>query len=789
MFQFRSISTKFILFISLLIVLSVGVFVGIIVELGKQSRSSVKETNEALMTDALQKEWEEKGRAMASLLSIQFVQPMYELDVSKMQSMASLTLKEKRFDYIYVLDSKGTVLVDASEGHGVMGQVLTDKVSKTALAAGDVIAQRSSNTVDIAAPIVAGTKRLGVVRIGFSTEGIKETTAIMTSMVGDSIDQVFAVTMKKVLFLLPVIVFPAVVIGWFLARGLTVPIRELVLGTEKIAKGDLGHLIKIESTDEIGQLASAFNKMTGDLQRTTVSRNYVDNIIQSMADTLIVVDSDGTIETVNLALCDLLGYEKEEVIGKPVATVFAKEEQARMGQVFGDFVKQGRIHNVDTIYVSREGRKTPVSFAGSVMRGADGKIRGLICVATNVTERKRMEEVLHNSEERYKRLARMSPDIIFTVDPDGMFTFLSEAVRDLGYEPEELVGKHFSTIMPPDEVEAVSRSGVLPRYTGGRAHGVDAPKLFDERRVGERKTKNLEISLLTKDAERQSRDSSEPVSGRRVVEVTTSGLYTEDADTKEKTFLGTIGVLRDITARKRAEKEFEKTMEELGRSNAELEQFAYVASHDLKEPLAVILGYLQQIKRHSGGTLEEKVEGFVDRAMEGTVRLESLINGLLVYSRIGAGGEELKPTDCSDIIKWVLGDLKTAVDESDGEVAHSKLPTVMADPTQLGQLFQNLIGNAVKFHGDTPPKVHISAVAKGREWQFSVRDNGIGINPKDINHIFDIFRRMHDRKTYPGTGIGLSICKKIVERHGGRIWVESEPGKGSTFHFTILRQS
>lgn len=789
MFQFKSISTKFILFISLLIVLSVGVFVGIIVELGKQSRSSVKETNEALMTDALQKEWEEKGRAMASLLAIQFVQPMYELDVSKMQSMASLTLKEKRFDYIYVLDSKGTVLVDATEGYGLMGQALTDKVSKTALAAEDVIVQRSSNTVDIAAPVVAGTKRLGVVRIGFSTEGIKKTTAIMTSMVGDSIDQVFAVTMKKVLFLLPVIVFPAVVIGWFLARGLTVPIRALALGTERIAKGDLGHQIKIESTDEIGQLASAFNKMTGDLQRITVSRNYVDNIIQSMADTLIVVDSDGTIETVNLALCDLLGYEKEELIGKPVATVFAEEEQARVGQMFGDFVRQGLIHNVDTIYVSKEGRKIPVSFTGSVMHRADGKIRGLICVATNVAVRKRMEEALRNSEERYKRLARMSPGIIFTIDPKGIFTFLNEAIRELGYEPEELVGKHFSTIMPPDEVEAVSRSGVLPRYTGGKARDVDAPKLFDERRAGERKTKNLEISLLTKDAKKQSRDSSEPVSGRRVVEVTTSGLYTEDAGTNEKTFLGTIGVLQDITERKRAEEELEKTIKELGRSNAELEQFAYVASHDLKEPLVVILGYLQQIKRHSGGTLEENVEKFVNRAVEGTIRMESLINDLLVYSRIGTGDEELKPTDCSDIIERVLDNLKTAVDESDIEVTHGKLPTVMADPTQLGLLFQNLIGNAVKFHGDAPSKVHISAVAKGRGWQFSVRDNGIGISSKDINHIFDIFRRMHDRKKYPGTGIGLSICKKIVERHGGRIWVESESGKGSTFHFTIPQPS
>ncbi|MCP4366430.1 MAG: PAS domain S-box protein [Planctomycetes bacterium] len=753
MFQFRSISTKFILFVSLLVLLSVGVFVGVIVELGKQSRSSVKKTNEALTAEALRKEWEEKGRAMASLLAIQFVQPMYELDVSKMQSLAGSTLKERCFNYVYVLDTKGLVLVDAAEGSALMGRVLTDEVTKKALVAKDVIVQRHSDMVDIAAPVVAGTKRLGTVRIGFSTEGIRKTTATITGKIGDDIDRAFVVTMKKVLFLLPLIVLPAVVIGWLFVRGLMSPIRDLVLGMEKIAKGDLTYQVRSDSEDEIGRLASSFNKMAGELQRITVSRNYVDNIIKSMLDMLIVVEPDGTIKTVNPAVCNLLGYEEEEIVGRQVATIFAEEEQVRMGQVFGNLVRQGSIHDVDTSLVSSSGRKVSVIFAGSVTCSSGGEIEGIICVATNITERKRAEERLRESEEKYRRLIGTANDAIILEDAEtGIILEVNKRAEEMiGLPAEQIVGMHLTQIHPADEAE---------RYKKG---------FEDVVRKG-RKTSTEDLFVSHKDGLKIPVEISSSVidlSGKKVVQAT----------------------FRDITERKQAERELKKTMEELGRSNAELEQFAHVASHDLKEPLVVILGYLQQIKRHSKGTLEENIEGFVDRAMEGTTRMENLINDLLMYSRVGGGGEELKPTDCSDIIEWVLGNLKTTVEESGAEVTHDKLPTVLANPDQLVQLFQNLIGNAIKFHGDEPPKVHISAAAKDGEWQFSVRDNGIGISSKDIDHVFEIFKRMHDKKVYPGTGIGLSICKKIVEHHGGRIWVESEPGKGSTFHFTVTQQT
>src|SRR3989338_1197873 len=395
MFQFKSISTKFIAFVSLLIFLSVGLFVVIIIYLSRQSRSKVKETNEALMADALREEWEEKGRAIASLLAIQFVQPMYELDVSRMHYLASLTLKEKGFGYIYVQDDKGRVLVDATGGAELMGGVLLDEITKKAFAAEGVLVQKLSNSlVDIAAPIMAGTKRLGIVRIGLSTENIQKTTAIMTDKVGDSVDQVREITLRKVVFLLPVTVLPAMIVGWILVHGLTMPIRELVVGTERIARGDLTFRIKTKSRDEIGQLTASFNKMTEDLQKTTVSKDYVDNIIESMADTLIVATPKAAIQSVNRATCDLLGYREDELIGKPITVIFGKDGQQPKETRFDDLVEKGSIRSVETNYLTRDGRKIPMLFSGVVMRGDDGEVQGIVCVAKDITERKRTEEAI-----------------------------------------------------------------------------------------------------------------------------------------------------------------------------------------------------------------------------------------------------------------------------------------------------------------------------------------------------------------------------------------------------------
>jgi light-regulated signal transduction histidine kinase (bacteriophytochrome) len=224
---------------------------------------------------------------------------------------------------------------------------------------------------------------------------------------------------------------------------------------------------------------------------------------------------------------------------------------------------------------------------------------------------------------------------------------------------------------------------------------------------------------------------------------------------------------------------------EMQRSNTELEQFAYVISHDLQEPLRMVSSYTQLLAKRYRNELDSDADEFITYAVDGAKRMQTLLHDLLGYSRVGTRGKPFGLVNCEHIVQQATANLKIAIEENAASVTYDVLPTVMGDEGQLVQLFQNLIGNALKFRREEPPSIHISAQRRNNVVTFSVKDNGIGIDPRQSQSIFEIFRRLHTREEYPGTGMGLAICKKIVERHGGNISVQSRPGEGSTFHFSI----
>ncbi|MHB8216945.1 MAG: sensor histidine kinase [Candidatus Sulfotelmatobacter sp.] len=237
--------------------------------------------------------------------------------------------------------------------------------------------------------------------------------------------------------------------------------------------------------------------------------------------------------------------------------------------------------------------------------------------------------------------------------------------------------------------------------------------------------------------------------------------------------------------RHQAEEKLAKKVDELARSNADLEQFAYVASHDLQEPLRMVAAYTQLLSERYKGKLDESADKFIGYASEGALRMQVLIQDLLAFSRVGRVDADYASVDCNAVMEEVRKSLASAIQESDAVLAHADLPAIWGNPTQMAQVFQNLIGNAIKFRGTKPPEIFVHAERAGQQWLFSVTDNGIGIAPEFAENIFVVFQRLHPRTEYSGNGIGLAICKKIVERLGGKIWVESQAGSGSTFKFTV----
>ncbi len=476
------------------------------------------------------------------------------------------------------------------------------------------------------------------------------------------------------------------------------------------------------------------------------ARIFAETIIANVPEVVYSLDRSLHPTYISPKSRDLFGYGPDEFMDHPDLweQIVHEDDRSAVRHVI-DRIHEGRPYAFEVRVVRKDGEVRWVHNSGSPTRDASGAVMRVDGSFTDITDRRRAEE------ERLflASIVESSDATIIGKTLDGTIVSWNRgAERNTGYRAEEVIGKNISLLMPEDRKDEMEM-------------------ILDRIRRGER-VENFETQRVRKDGSIMD------------VSLTISPITNSAGEV-----LGASSIGRDITERKKAEARLRSYARDLKLRNEELEQFAYVASHDLQEPLRMVASYVQLLKRRYEGRLDEDADEFIHYAVDGASRMQLLINDLLAFSRVSTRGKPFAETDTEVLLEQTLRNLKIQIEEHGAVVTHDPLPVVMADSSQLFQVFQNLISNAIKFHGAEPPRVHVTAGQSGEEWLFTVKDNGIGIEPHYFDRIFVIFQRLHSKAEYPGTGIGLAICKRIIERHGGRIWVASEPGEGSTFFFTI----
>jgi PAS domain S-box-containing protein len=521
---------------------------------------------------------------------------------------------------------------------------------------------------------------------------------------------------------------------------------------------------------------------TRERERVVATNARLAATLESSDDAIIGLALDGTISSWNRGAERMYGYAADAIVGRHCRMLAPDDDGDEIDRRL-EAVAGGQPVRYQAVGVRNGGRRLHVSASLSPVLDPDGTVVGASAIHRDITaakeaaqarlraqaeleervvertaELERANEALWaemaertRAEGRFRAAVESAPTAMLTVDAEGLITFANgEAERLFGYAADELRGQAVELLVPERD---------RARHPGERAAFLRQP--------------SARVMAAGRQVRGRHRDGHEIA-----IEVGLSAI-----ETARGTFV--LVMVLDMTARKRAEEDLRLLTNELLRSNRELEQFAYVASHDLQEPLRMVASYTQLLRKRYAGRLDQDADEFIGFAVDGATRMQALIQDLLVYSRVGRSSVVAKPADAGTALEAALTNLKARLDETSATVTADPLPAVLVDGVQLTQVFQNIIANAVKFRGTGPPHVHVGArlVASGVE--FSVRDNGIGFEAKHGERIFQIFQRLHPRSEYPGSGIGLAICKKIVERHGGTITAESVPGEGSTFVFTL----
>jgi PAS domain S-box-containing protein len=505
--------------------------------------------------------------------------------------------------------------------------------------------------------------------------------------------------------------------------------------------------------DSAGNLRG-FSEFSHDLSESKESGAKYRGLLEAAPDAMVVVNQGGEIVLLNVQAEKQFGYSRDELVGQKVKNIipegFAERLIADGTRTAAEALAQQIGTGIELMARRKNGSEFPIEIMLSPLESAEGVL--VTAAIRDISVRERAEKHLAQMESRYRGLLEAAPDAMVIADAQGRIVLVNaETERLFGYNRDELIGRPVEILTPE-------------RFRGIHPHQREEYTAHPDTRIMD---EVRELRGLRKDG------TEFPV------EIGLSPLETPEG-------ILVTSAIRDITERKKSEEHLVKTVAELKRSNEELQQFAYVASHDLQEPLRMVASFTQLLSNRYKGRMDADADEFIAYAVDGCKRMQGLIQDLLAYSRAGTDGKALQETSSEDALQEAFTNLQAAVQESSAILTHDSLPVLLADQAQLAQVFQNLIGNAIKYRGAEVPRVHISAKKDERnEWIFSVRDNGLGIDPKYFEKIFILFQRLHGRQEFNGTGIGLAICKKIVERLGGRIWVESLSMKGSTFYFAL----
>lgn len=510
--------------------------------------------------------------------------------------------------------------------------------------------------------------------------------------------------------------------------------------------------------DKKGKFAGTMGLLTDITDRKSTEQSLEKSVqewnstFNAIADIICIIDLDGKITHCNDAATRLFKKPREEFIDQTCwEALKCPSERLKNCPI----INMQKSHKRETLTLQIDDKW----FHSSVDPIIDKKndTVGGVHIISDVTKYKLSQDALKESEEHYRTITEYSNDMIWTLDRDGNFTFINKRLEQIGgYKLEELRGKSFNPLIIEKDLDMVI--DIFYYTLNGN------PRQY-------------EVTFINK--------YNKPIT----LSVNTTPIYSRGQ------IVGTLSSGRDITESVKAAKELKILNEKLEISNKELEQFAYIASHDLQEPLRSISSFTALLETRYKNKLDQDADEFIDYIINGTKRMQQMIQDLLALSRVGTKGKEFTIINVTDILKDVQKNLNSMIERNNAIITIDEMPIINADSTQLIQLFQNLIDNAIKFRKEENPNIHISVKQVNGElrngwkvngeWIFSVKDNGIGINQKDFNKLFKTFSRLHGRDRYPGTGIGLIICKKIIERHKGRIWLESKLGEGTTFYFTI----